>query len=245
MVGCCVGLLSESLAAPVVILKLDDLRDNAGSRSGFPRVLDIVTRHDAVATFGLIGDSLQGFGKSGYYDFLKALQASGRVELWNHGWTHKREADGSTTEFNNRSLSDQEATLRQVNARMLEATGIRLRSFGAPYNSNDHETEAALRAAGLDVWFYPAKGTALSGVAGGITALINRVDMEPRTGVVDEAYFTQNLASASAMDYIVLQGHPPMWDEGSFAAFERIVATLKAKGCVFMTAAGYADSRLR
>lgn len=219
-------------AGCAIVLKLDDLRDKPHYLAGFARVLAVLRQHEIVGSVGVIGDSLEGPGKAGYHAFLRELQAGG-VELWNHGWLHQRDVERGVSEFKHTGVAEQTATVQRTQAALLEATGVRPRCFGAPYNWNDQATEAALLAAGLDVWFFPEAGTHH---AAQIVALTQRVDIEVRTGVVDEAFFTTNLTAAACVDYAVLQGHPAMWDEASFAAFERIVLALKAQGCVFMTA---------
>jgi peptidoglycan/xylan/chitin deacetylase (PgdA/CDA1 family) len=224
----------------VVLIKLDDMRDNEKSHSGFLRVLALFEKYDIKGAFGVIGDSLEDNGnKNAYYQFIKKIQASNRIEFWNHGYTHKREADGKTTEFLGQTLDSQVKSLQKTNQLLLEKCGITVQTFGAPFNANDENTSTALEKAGLTVWFLPKPGTKTNALK-----LENRLDMEPKTGVVSYDKFASAFtAKGVKAEYLILQGHPPLWDNKSFSEFEKIVIFLKNSKAVFMTPYEYSQNK--
>lgn len=215
---------------PVVILKLDDLRDTEKARGGFSRVFDVLQERKVNAGFGIIADSCEDDGrKQPYYDLIKKWADSGRVEIWHHGYDHVK------GEFSDGDYARQLDHLQRANRLLAEKCGIDLVSFGAPFNANDAATVQALNAVPqLAVWMFP-------GIATGSKQrlLTIRCNMEPKTGVVDYDLFVKQYAAHAAAAYIVVQGHPPYWDEASHAAFVRIVDFCLKQGCRFSMPGNY------
>jgi peptidoglycan/xylan/chitin deacetylase (PgdA/CDA1 family) len=223
--------------APVVIFKLDDLRDNAEARAGFSRAFDVITAKKISASFGVITDSCEGGAeKKSYHDLIRSWDRSGRVEIWSHGYDHVR------GEFVGADYAHQLEHLKKSCDLLSSKCGVTVHSFGAPYNASDKVTVEVMNALGtVSVWMFP---TVIAGAKQ--TLLTERVNMETSTGVVsDDAFVTSYkaaMARATPPAYIVVQGHPPYWNDASHAAFARIIDFCKEQGCAFKTAYEYARS---
>lgn len=127
---------SFTLAAPerverVVALTFDDGPDPRND----PALLEILARHDAAATFFVIGRNARKNGRT-----LQAIAAAGH-EIGNHTWDHTRLI----------SLNDQEQAeeMARTNA-VLAEHGINTQWFRPPFGSYDERTPTLVRAAGMD-----------------------------------------------------------------------------------------------
>ena len=211
---------------PVVIFKLDDLRDTEKARHGFSRVFDVLVAKNIHAGFGIIADSCEDNGnKTSYYDLVRRWAASGRVEIWHHGYDHVQ------GEFSDGNYARQVEHLQKANRLVAEKCGVTLRSFGAPFNANDAATVRALNdTPQLAVWMFSNNS-----VGAKQRLLTIRCNMEPKTGVVSYDLFVKDYAAHVGAAYIVVQGHPPYWDDASHAAFTRIVDFCRAQRCAFAT----------
>ncbi len=224
-----IGRSSEG-RPPVVIFKLDDLRDTPKAREGFDRVFAVVEAKKVCAGFGIIADSCEGDkDKQSYYDLLRKWASSGRVEIWHHGYDHVQ------GEFSDGNVARQLAHLQKANKLLLEKCGITLRSFGSPFNAGDEATVQAVNATPqIEVWMLPHL------TAGAKQSLLTiRCNMESKTGVVDYDLFVREFAAHAGAEYIVVQGHPPYWSDASHDAFVRVVEYCRARGCTFALPAGY------
>lgn len=227
------GLPSVLSAAPVVILKLDDLRDSDQSRTGFEKAFAVIRDKNVRAGFGVIGNSCDDDGrKQSYYNLLKTFANSGRIEIWHHGYTHAK------GELAGRGEAEQLADLRKTIDLLISKCGIAIHSFGAPFNADDANTVRALNAIPqIKVWMFPKNKKGSNKIL-----LTKRVNMETSTGVVNYDFFVTNFNANADTAYMVIQGHPPYWNEQSLRNFEKVVDFLKNKGAVFMTPYGYAQS---
>lgn len=170
-----------------------------------------------------------------FYAWLKARHAEG-IEIWHHGNRHDR-VPGESWEFKNRGLDSQLSNLRYTQERILEKTGITLRTFGAPYNQTDADTAKALNRMGAIRTLYFGQGS--PGFEG--LQLNDRVNLESKTGVVaDLEDFMASYAEKEAAEIIVLQGHPVYWAaEADLPKLELILDFLESQGRVFITPTAY------
>lgn len=170
-----------------------------------------------------------------YYAWLKARDAEG-IEIWHHGNRHDR-VRGESWEFKNRDAASQRRNLYYTQERILEKTGIVLKTFGAPYNQTDAVTAEALNAMEAIQTMYFAQGSpAFAGLQ-----LNDRVNLEAKTGVVASlADFKASYAEKESAEIIVLQAHPVYWDaDQAMPRFEAILGFLEAEGRVFITPRDY------
>ncbi|HZH04961.1 MAG TPA: polysaccharide deacetylase family protein [Myxococcaceae bacterium] len=220
------------LAAPTVVLKLDDLTAWAPRVAAFQRVASLIYQRKIKAGFGLIGNSLVDDGtKQGYYDVVRGFADSGRIEIWHHGYDHADLGDGRY-EFSGPSYRRQLRHMAITVWLLAEKCGVTVRSFGAPFNLNDLNTVSVLeRFPQIKVWMFPSEDEGSTKVL--LRAGQTRVNMEPSTGVVDYQYFVDNYNRAKGKPIMVLQGHPGGWTDESFQAFDQILDFLDAQGVTY------------
>ncbi len=219
----------------VIILKLDDLRAETDNLARFQKVADIVGKKKIRASFGIIADGYTDDGtKQGVYDWTKQIAARGDIEFWHHGLDHSRATDKSSSEFRNRDLASQKSHLKTAEDLLKDKCGVTMHSFGAPYNESDATTVEAMKAVpDIKVWMYPDVKTAPQ------LLLTAKINMEPSTGVLDVQYFKTNYSQRPVSPYLVIQGHPPYWDDAEMSMFEENVDFLIAQGVTFLTPYDY------
>lgn len=236
-------------AKPVVILKLDDLRDY--THYEFKQVADYVISKNIKASFGINGAYLEGKdAQDSFIQDIKSWHNSGNIEIWHHGWDHSRAEDRSWFEYKNREQDDrfeyqelsgnyekQFADFKKTQDIVQEQLGITMHSFGSPYNQNDETfVEVVNQFPQIKVLFFPrtpvTKQLALS-----ITREKGRLNIENGgTGEVDVNYFIDNFNSYDhQMPYMVLQAHPGAFDYRALAAFKDICDFLIERGYQFST----------
>jgi hypothetical protein len=224
-------------AAPVVILKLDDVTRN-GARGDAPvsprwqRCVDFLCQQQVKSSLGIIGKSLEADHEP-YFKWIKDLDREGIVEFWNHGYEDKAD------QFKGTSVDHQRTALQTTQRLAKEKLGITLRVFGVHWSPIDAATDEALASLSeIKIWFEgPAKPK------GGQVILKRTIYMEKPTFV---PHF-ENLKACyekygHQQPYLLLQGHPNQWSDERFEAFAAIVKYLKEKGCAFMHVAEYVES---
>ncbi|MDC7219237.1 MAG: carbohydrate binding domain-containing protein [Spirochaetales bacterium] len=236
---------------PIVILKLDDLRDNSVDK--FTPVANYILENNLKASFGINGKYLEGKTEDDLFVVSsKYWDSTGNIEIWHHGWDHSKASDRSWYEYKGRDKderteyadlttnSNYERQLRdfQKNQEIVkEVLGITMHTFGSPYNQNDETfTEVINQFPEMKVVFFPR--TPLTKQIGlSITTDAGRLNIENGgTGKADYDYFLANYESYDkTMDYMVLQAHPGYFNEEGLEAFKQICAYLVAQGHTFMT----------
>ncbi len=232
----------------VIILKLDDLTAKFPSKDcpagpRWKKVVDTVEKKKIKASFGIILNSLEKDNQP-YFDWIKDLNSKGNIEFWNHGMTHgeKTENGNKIQEFNKgSSYEEQKATLEKGQKLAKEKLGIELAVLGTPFNSFSDDTEKALEDfPEMKIWFYGPSKPKISKKL----ILERSVNLESSVGNPDFDKFKEAYESKGKnKEYLVLQGHPPAWDDKKYDNFEKIVDYLIEKGCVFMTPSEYAATK--
>lgn len=234
------GESEESSAAPFVILKLDDLRQEQELvHYGWIQVMEFLDKEEVVGTIGLIGESLEEENIA-YFDWIKE-RASAGIEIWNHGYCHckpmvqgeeKREFRGTATSFQLEQLTRTQELAK-------EKLGIDLHSFGAPYNATDTSTAQVLDSIpALEVWMYKETKAPTS------KYLLNRipkVNIEYPVHIPDFEKFKEGYLAFQDEPVLVIQGHPRSWveDPERFEEFKKIILFLKEKEVQFITPYNY------
>ncbi|MDQ8208890.1 DUF2334 domain-containing protein [Coraliomargarita sp. SDUM461003] len=240
---CCLACVQfQAFAAPAsdnqsevsIILKLDDMQQKRGAiPATWQRVYDYAGQRGIPFSAGVICNSLEGEAPE-YFESLKAWEASGRVELWNHGYDHKMWNEGETRirEFKGSGYEHQFKHMQRSQELGREKLGLTFVTFGAPFNGTDADTEKVLaRMPGLKVWLYGARREQLS------LHVLKRnykLNLEPKTGQLDYGQFTAAYLSQSPGNVLVLQGHPMLWDDAEFEVFKQIIEFLEAQKVRFI-----------
>jgi peptidoglycan/xylan/chitin deacetylase (PgdA/CDA1 family) len=134
----------------VLALTFDD-----GPSEWTPQILDLLARHDARATFFILGSSI-----AGSEEVLRRALAEGH-ELGLHSWSHQHLTELSDTEINDEMLTTQQTIER--------ACGVVARVWRPPYFEADERVRRVLAECGLveagctiapEDYHWPAKRTA-------------------------------------------------------------------------------------
>jgi peptidoglycan/xylan/chitin deacetylase (PgdA/CDA1 family) len=226
----------NTLAAPKIILKLDDLK-TVTSLGYSLTVMDYLKQKQIKASFGVIANGLDNKSLAILAPYLNATNNRGDalIELWCHGYNHSREADPSLVrEFFGTSLDYQTSNFRKADSLVKVQLGIQMHTFGAPNNSNDSNSIKAIeKNTSYKVLFF-SKVTPT--YTAGLINLTQRVNMEINTGLPDSAFFVKNyLANRTKYsDYMVLQAHPPFFSAESYVQFTKCIDYLIKQGCEFV-----------
>lgn len=246
----------------IVLLKADDFCAVPPDRAErWKRYInEVVERRGIKTSAGVIADQVADAGPE-FRRWVGTWQTGGLVEFFNHGCDHARTLPdnplskivwnmmppemaqgrngfppGTVYEFQGAPLEEQLAHLARSQQIVQDVFGIRMRTFGAPFNKWDKATITALRTVGrdMDVWF---SGWGNSGLfviprGGG--------EIEGSDGVPSVDCYLKSHDPAQGT--VILQVHPPLepfmkgWDQ-----FLDILDRVKAGGGVFMLAGEYAD----
>lgn len=232
---------------PMVILKLDDYGFSRRTHPGWVQTMDYLNEKGVVASIGLIGKGLER--PSAASVAWLTTQAQLGHELWNHGYCHCR-PEGVTlgnglraAEFRGTDYDYQLDQIRRTQDLAQEKLGITLTTFGAPYNSTDENTVAALATMPELTTLLYHRGPAPDGVS--VLSRVGAVNIEYPVHQPDFAQFKQGFEQYESADVLVIQGHPRSWtqDPDRFAQFQQIISYLQDRGVVFTTPTGYTQTR--
>ena len=232
--------VAEKAKKRYIILKLDDFGSGPAGSALYPKglkVVDYLKCRKIPASLGIIGRSLE-WGNTKYYEWLKnnARVNGGLFDYWHHGWTHAMNikwTDGKTyfAEYGIPDYQYQKQNFDKAQNMFKEKTGIILDGFCAPCGMITVEIRRLLREhPEIKTWLYGDTKNSEGKFAFGRTC-----NLECRVGVVEVAPFVAQYKTQRTRDYIMLQGHPYMWSDESFAAFGRILDQLEKDGWTFVT----------
>ncbi len=234
----CAGLLAaaaaDPVAAPVVVLKMDDLQAREGSGfDNWKRFTAFIDARELKAGIGIIGESLEGDHPQ-FFNWIKQKAASGRFEFWNHGYDHKQwQEDGrNLREFSGSTLAHQRKHFADTQRLASEKLDLVLTAFGAPFNATDANTVTVLREhPEVTVWMY---GDATATAGKFVAKREFKLNLE--TPVLNPNYdaFVKGWDAGPVPALLVLQGHPPYWSAAQFAEFVRIVDFLQQHNVRFV-----------
>ncbi|MGE9296477.1 MAG: carbohydrate binding domain-containing protein [Puniceicoccales bacterium] len=247
--------LPERAKPPVIILKLDDLRQiNGKVHPLWDKVSNYLGERDIKCGLGVITQTMQEATPE-YIEWIQQKHDSGMVEFWFHGWDHGvwiDEEDRRRSEFSGRSIEEQQKRFADSQALAKEKLGFAFETFGpGGGGSTAHQDEATATAMIEDpdmrVWLYPSPIDALGRkvAADGKVTILDRVwtvNLEGSVGQPNYARFVSGYAKNPDREYFVLQGHPMSWGGERFTEFEKIIDFLVAQDAVFMTPTEYAES---
>ena len=228
-----------SIFNQLIILKADDLiyDDKKIISDNWRRFLHYSVSEKIKSSVGLVCNSLETEDDR-FFGLLQYLGRTGYIELWNHGYDHRLDAqhpDGELyDEFRNSSLEFQKEQLRKAQTLAEEKLNITLRTFGAPGNAIDSTTISALQSFDeIKVWFFGLSDS-------GKLVLGRSADMEYPIGKPDYKSFVQNYDASK--EYLVFQIHPNQWDETQFEEFKKIISYLKDHQSTFILPYEYYNS---
>jgi len=213
-----------------IILKLDDLASLNGSNS-FKLVTDYLAENKIKAGLGIIGNRVDNKSKQALQSLidLKDENANDIFEFWHHGYDH------IIPEFKGRDYAYQKDHFERGNQSVLNVLGIQMNTFGAPENAIDDTTfQVVNENPDYHVFFFNWLPNCTS--TEHLVIVNQRADMENGPGNVNYEYFVQryNYTTQFWHDYLVLQGHPNVWQAEQLEEFKKIINFLKDKGVEFV-----------
>jgi peptidoglycan/xylan/chitin deacetylase (PgdA/CDA1 family) len=239
--------LPARLAPPVIILKLDDVKQaGAGIPPSWQKLAEFFQERRIKAGFGVICQTLET-ARPDYVRWLKEVHEAGWVEFWFHGWDHGTHAvnGADLKEFNERTYAEQRERFARSQKLALEKLGFAFTAFGPPGGGTGASFDDATCRVMQDdphmrAWLYPQPldeaGKKLQ--ASGKVVILDRVwdvNLEGAVGVPDSNKFLRGYAAHPERAYFVLQGHPAQWGNGArFAEFVKILDFLVAQKAVFL-----------
>ncbi len=245
------GLWAESAATVLVyrqfiILKADDLvhvPDDGWAR--WVHYMDeMVMQRGLKVAVGAIGQRMS-LPTEEIRAQVKAWNATGVAEFFNHGYDHASYAPpptktalppGTTYEFQGRPYDEQLAHLLRTQQIIRDNYGVNIRAFGAPFNKWDANTVLALTAMGgqIDIWFFGSFDTALFDLPRG------GGELENGDGVPSLDVYLQTHDPVRRL--VVLQHHPysgQFWN--GWDGFVQTLDHIAADGATLILPGEYVD----
>jgi PKD repeat protein len=165
-------------------------------------------------------------------DYMRALEAVGDVEIWNHGWDH------STDEFKATGLAFQQKHMADAQALLSNALGRAPSAFGAPFNHVDADTAAVLDAlASMRLFFYLNDTMTLPRMAA-----VHIIQEADGTGHPNATTFQTTDFPPGSKGPVALQFHPAVFDAGALAEYRKILQYLLTNGYRIMLPSEYTAS---
>lgn len=224
-----------------IILKADDLfhhlRNPDILHPRWVAFFELLKDRGIAASTGLICKCLET-GSEAFKESLRELIRNGRIEVWNHGYTHSLEgADSSwqaTAEFCGTAFEFQYEHLRIGQQLIRDELGVTSVAFGAPGNATDENTlEAMLHFPEIRLWFRGHRD--FPGEVMSVNLRAEDGQNKPNLGV-----FEESLRLRQEIPVLHMQVHPGSWtEEEHLTTFERILDILQESGARFMTPSEY------
>ena len=227
IIGC--FIYNTSFSAPTIILKLDDLKAPNNTCSSIP-ALDYLKEKQIKAGFGAIANTFDATSLTTLAPYLNATNGKGEklFEIWHHGLDHV------SPEFLGTTYAYQKSHFDQATLLIKQLLGVQMHTFGTPFNANDATTNTVMSEdPNYKVMLF---GNVNFAASTGIVNLTHRVDMEITAGTLSYDYLVTNYVKykETYADYMVLQGHPLLWDAAELEQFKQVIDYLIAQGCEFV-----------
>lgn len=250
-------VLSESTAAPlcpaardglkpaqVIVIKLDDSSSQLSDQpERFDEVLSYLAGQNIPAAAGIFGKWLEEVRENPeeyrrQLELMRSWAAEGH-QLWIHGYDGERGEFAAMGETAADSLEQQAESLQTSYDLMKSVLQYQATCFGPAYQQNNEDTVTVLNRE------FPQIQTVLfmNDPNGRLNAMnfskMNICSMELPGGVVSYPAFLACYERMQDAPYLVLEGHPGLWNERGKEGLECIISFLQQQNCIFMTPAEY------
>ena len=192
---------------PIIILKLDDFTEPT---QPWDDVARYIVNKNIKAGIGIIGKCLNTDNHD-MFDWVKSVNETGNFEFWNHGYNHEKNSKG--LEFFGTSTEEQYSSLEMTQKLGKEKLGIVFSTFGAPWNTTDHNTILALeKIPDIKIWMH------------GDSRCNTKICLKP-SNISCEFYkdknkffveferFKEQYDQKESHEYLILQFHPTNWNK--------------------------------
>lgn len=235
----CTSFASLAIAreAPqkIAIIKADDVR---GPTDNWKRFFAISQEKGVKVSAGVICNSLSRESKE-YMEWMRALDQSGQVEFWNHGWDHKRWKNDkgiAIKEFEGSGYDHQKRHYEDAQAAMKRALGKPPLAFGAPYNAVDADTDTILSGDKNMRLYFAYKDRGLKHMI--LAPMILRGEHDG-TGKPNFEKFKTAYLKEKKVTFTAIQFHPGGFSDKELAEYTKILDFLLSEGWAFMLPAEY------
>ena len=219
----------------IAIIKADDIR---AVTTKWDRFFALSKEKGVKVSAGVICDSLSK-DKKDYADWLHGLSTSGGVELWNHGWDHKRwenAAKETISEFGGSGYAHQKQHFDDAQNAMREVLGAAPIALGTPFNAVDADTLRVINEDKTIRLVFTYKPLVIGDKTPAPMTIRGEHD---GTGKPNFEKFKTEYAAKPNMNFSAIQFHPNAFEDAHFAEYAKILDFLKAEGWVFMLPAEY------
>ncbi len=237
------ALMIPAVAAPrrIAIIKADDV---TSAHVKWDRCFNLAHERGIKVSAGIIANSIEKQGTE-YADWIKKWEATGKVEFWNHGWDHKRWAEGGKekSEFGGSGYDHQIEHLTKTQEAYKKTTGKDFTAFGSPFNAMDADTAMALNEIPelKLVFCYPGSAPTKA-MKDKIFLPMTLRGEHDGTGKPNFEKFKEDYAKKDnpKPTLAAIQFHPMGFSEKGFEDYAAILDFLKAEGWTFMLPGEYA-----
>lgn len=230
---------TAAAAAPrrIAIIKADDMWARDPQWEPF---LQESAKRGVKVSIGVLCNSLEGDSaeKQAYYAWLRELEASGQVELWHHGWDHKRwEENGKTlSEYSGTGYAHQLDHTARAQQAAKDKLGITFNALGTPFNAMDADSVRVFNEMPeLEMVFIYADNPFAPGLSDKLLLPMNIGGEHDGTGKPNAEKFRADYnARTTPLHFAAIQVHPPHFKEGSLEQYTEILDFLLADGWEFL-----------
>ncbi len=176
--------------------------------------------------------------------WLRAKDATGEVEFWDHGWDHTQwdVVNGSTTttvsEFEGSGLAYMRQHLADAQSNIFVAVGRNAIAFGTGYNGFDTNTAAVINETPALRLLFTRDLALAASILTSRVALVDIISENGGTGKPDAALFKAAYPNGPTGP-ISLQHHPANFDSTGVTQYMAIVEHLLTNGYAFLTPSEY------
>ena len=223
--------------AKVAIIKADDFRSQFSTGLLWTNFLSTNRALGVKAGLGVICTNIVGSNSNLISQWMRAQEAAGEVEFWDHGWDHTQWTNASSQtiqEYKGSGLAYMQQHLAQSQAALAIALGHDVIAFGTPYNSFDTNTAAVINATPALRLLFASSVTTVrtAGLSNGVAA-VTIISEADGTGLPNAAKFT-NSYPGGPKGPVSLQFHPPSFvtnaGTNSLLEYQKIVQYLQTNG---------------
>ena len=223
--------------AKVAIIKADDFRNEFSSGQQWTNFLSTNRALGVKIGVGVICTNIVGSNSNLISQWMRAQEAVGDVEFWDHAWDHTQWTNTSSQlvqEYMGSGLAYMQQHLAQSQAALSNALGHDVIAFGTPYNSFDTNTAAVINATpALRLFFASSINTVRNdGLSNRVTA-VYIISESDGTGLPNATKFT-NSYPGGPKGPVSLQFHPASFvsnaGTNSLLEYQKIVQYLQANG---------------
>lgn len=191
-----------------LVLKVDDFRLNDGL-SKFEKLVTLCERYKVPLSIGVIGAGLKG-GRFRSQRIFAQLIESGKLELWNHSFTHR-----DMTELDDATVAWEIAATTTACEQALAARPV---GFGAPFNRCDERIARIAREQGMAFTYEASLPQA---------SVVTPEYNVPFDGQPNLAEFQKRIERKRFPDVLVVQVHPGRWLTRGFREMDACLTWLQ------------------